>query len=149
MLPFLYLPYVDMEGDKVTWKVFLPSVTTAFLLFVGWQAPQKPVLRLQVAFVSNQGDEKSKRPTQTFTPPLQTDYASYIPGFENSLNLSEQNSKRLKTTTKLSATAYFLKYVQIILRNQASSYREQGKAMWCVTWKNGEIPLKLKSGRWF
>lgn len=70
MLPFLYLHYVDMEGDKVTWKEFLPLVTTAFLLFVGWQAPQKPALRLQVAFVSNQRYEKSKRPTQTFTPPV-------------------------------------------------------------------------------
>lgn len=70
MLPFLYLHYVDMEGDKVTLKEFLPLVATAFLLFVGWQAPQKPALRLQVAFVSNQRYEKSKRPTQTFTPPV-------------------------------------------------------------------------------
>lgn len=59
MLPFLYLHDIDMEDDKVTWREFLPLVTTVFLLFLGWQAPPKPPLRLQVAFVSNQGDEMS------------------------------------------------------------------------------------------
>jgi len=83
MLAFLYPLYVETVGDEVMSKEFPPLVTASYLLFIGLHARRglagspNPALRLQVTLSSNQGDAKSKRPTPTFTLPLQTHSASH------------------------------------------------------------------------
>lgn len=97
--------YVEMESDEVMRKEFSPLVTAvSSSLWAcrprrGWQAPQKPTLRLQVALGSNQADAKSERATQTFTPLSQSHSASHsfppviCKNNKKGLNLSEQMTK--------------------------------------------------------